>query len=176
MMVGGQVSTDAGTNWTTYHNQPTAQFYRVTTDNHFPFRIYGAHSRTIARYVSCTVLPANAITEADWEASAGGESAHLAPDPDNPDIVYGGTYKGYMSRLDHRTGQTRSTNVWPYNPAGSGVEVMKYRFNWNYPGFFSPHDGDKLYATSNYVHVTYNEGQSWEVISPDLTRGEPANA
>ena len=76
-------------------------------------------------------------------------------------------------RLDHSTGQVRSTNVWPDNPAGSGVEVMKYRFNWNYPVFFSPHDPNKLYAGSNFLHMTTHEGQSWEVISPDLTRGEP---
>ena len=78
-----------------------------------------------------------------------------------------------MMRKDHSNGQTRSTNVWPFNPAGSGAEVMKYRFNWNYPLMFSPHNPKKLYATSNHVHVTYNEGQSWEVISPDLTRNDP---
>jgi hypothetical protein len=78
-----------------------------------------------------------------------------------------------MSRFDHTTGQERSTNVWPFNPAGSGVEVMKYRFNWNFPLLFSPHNPKKLYAGSNYLHVTTNEGQSWEVISPDLTRNDP---
>ncbi len=169
---GGQVSFDAGENWTTYHNQPTSQFYRVTTDNHFPFRIYGAQQdnsaiRILHRSSNST------ITEQDWESTAGGESAHLAPDPNNNDIVYGGTFKGYMMRKDHSTGQTRSTNIWPFNPAGSGAEVMKYRFNWNYPIMFSPHNSKKLYATSNHVHVTYNEGQSWEVISPDLTRNDP---
>jgi photosystem II stability/assembly factor-like uncharacterized protein len=169
---GGQISTDAGENWTTYHNQPTSQFYRVTTDNTFPYRIYGAQQdNSTVRIAHRT--SGNAITESDWEPTAGGESAHLAPDPNNPDIVYGGTYKGYMMMVDHETGQTRSTNVWPFNPAGSGAEVMKYRFNWNYPIFFSPHDDSKLYATSNQVHVSYNGGQSWEVISPDLTRADP---
>ncbi len=169
---GGQVSFDAGANWTTYHNQPTSQFYRVTTDNHFPFRIYGAQQdnstvRILHRSSEST------ISERHWEPSAGGESAHLAPDPLNNDIVYGGTYKGYMMREDHSTGQTRSVNVYPDNPAGSGAEVMKYRFNWNFPVMFSPNDPKKLYATSNHVHVTYNEGQTWEVISPDLTRNDP---
>ncbi len=169
---GGQVTYDGGENWTTYHNQPTAQFYRVTTDNAFPFRILGAQQdNSTVRIFHRT--PESAITERHWEPSAGGESAHLAPDPEMPDIVYGGTYKGYMMRYDHRTGQERSTNVWPDNPAGSGVAVMKYRFNWNYPIFFSPHDPDKLYAGSNYLHVTTNEGQRWEVISPDLTRADP---
>ena len=169
---GAQVSNDAGVNWTTYYNQPTAQFYRVTTDNAFPYRIYGAQQDNSTVRISHRNSEA-ALTESDWERSAGGESAHLAPDPQNPDIVYGGTYKGYMMRKDHKTGQTRSTNVWPFNPAGSGAEVMKYRFNWNYPIFFSPHDPKKLYATSNYVHVSTDEGQSWEVISPDLTRNDP---
>lgn len=169
---GVQVSVDQGNNWSTYYNQPTAQFYRVTTDNHFPYRLLGAQQdnstiRILHRSAGST------ISIRDWEPSAGGESAHLAPDPDNPDIVYAGTYKGYMSRMDHSTGQERSTNVWPDNPAGSGAEVMKYRFNWNYPIFFSPHNSNKIYAASNYLHVTYNEGQSWEVISPDLTRNDP---
>ncbi|MCB0687631.1 MAG: glycosyl hydrolase, partial [Saprospiraceae bacterium] len=169
---GGQVSYDGGENWTTYHNQPTAQFYRVTTDNHFPYHILGAQQdNSTVRILHRT--DGNAITESDWASSAGGESAHLAADPENPEIVYGGTYKGYMLRMDHSTGQVRSTNVWPYNPAGSGVEVMKYRFNWNFPILFSPHDPKKLYAGSNHLHVTTNEGQSWSVISPDLTRNDP---
>lgn len=170
---GAQVSFDAGENWSTYYNQPTSQFYRVTTDNHFPFRILGAQQDNSTVRISHR-SKGNAITERDWEPSAGGESAHLAPDPVNPEIVYGGTFKGYMSRYDHTTGQTRSVNVWPDNPAGSGVEVMKYRFNWNFPTFFSPHDSKRLYACSNFLHVSTNEGQSWEVISPDLTRNDPA--
>ncbi len=169
---GAQVSNDGGENWTTYHNQPTAQFYRVTTDNAFPYRVYGAQQDNTSIRIQHR-SSGSSITERHWEPSTGGESAHLAPDPKNPGIVYGGTYKGYMMRLDHSTGQVRSTNVWPDNPAGSGVEVMKYRFNWNFPVFFSPHHPNKLYAGSNFLHVTTNEGQSWEVISPDLTRGEP---
>lgn len=169
---GAQVSNDAGDNWTTYHNQPTAQFYRVTTDNHFPYRIYGAQQDNSTIRILHRTSDSN-INERHWEPSTGGESAHLAPDPENPEVVYAGTYKGYMMRMDHLTGQERSTNVWPINPAGSGAEVMKYRFNWNYPIFFSPHNPDKLYATSNFIHVSYNEGQSWEVISPDLTRNDP---
>jgi photosystem II stability/assembly factor-like uncharacterized protein len=169
---GAQVSYDQGENWTTMYNQPTAQFYRVTTDNHFPFRIYGAQQDNTSVRINHRGK-GGTITERDWEPSAGGESAHLAPDPKNPDIVYGGTYKGYMMRLDHNTGQVRSTNVWPDNPAGSGAEVMKYRFNWNFPVAFSPHDPNKLYAGSNYLHVSYNGGQSWETISPDLSRNDP---
>jgi photosystem II stability/assembly factor-like uncharacterized protein len=169
---GAQVSNDGGNNWTTYHNQPTAQFYRVSTDNHFPYRIYGAQQDN-----SSIRIPhrtgGNAVTEKDWDALSIGESAHLAPDPLNYDVVFGGDYKGYMTMQDLATGQERSTNVYPDLPAGSGAEVMKYRFNWNYPVFFSPHNPKKLYACSNYLHVSYNGGESWEVVSPDLTRGEP---
>ena len=169
---GAQISNDGGNNWSTYYNQPTAQFYRVTTDNHFPYRIYGAQQdNSTVRILHRT--SGNAITERDWEPSAGGESAHLAPDPNNSDIVYGGTYKGYMMRQDHSVDQTRSVNVWPDNPAGSGAEVMKYRFNWNFPVMFSIHNTKRLYAGSNFLHVTEDEGQSWKVISPDLTRGIP---
>ena len=169
---GAQVSNDGGNNWTTYHNQPTAQFYRVSTDNEFPYRIYGAQQdNSTVRIYHRTA--GNSITESDWEDTAGGESAHLAPDPKNNDIVYGGTFKGYMMREDHEIGQTRSVNVWPDNPAGSGAEVMKYRFNWNFPVKFSVHDPNKLYVGSNYLHMTTNEGQSWQTISPDLTRGLP---
>ena len=169
---GAQISNDGGNNWTTYHNQPTAQFYRVSTDNAFPYRIYGAQQDNSTVRISHRTS-GNAVTESDWESTAGGESAHLAPDPKNNDIVYGGTFKGYMMRQDHSVGQTRSVNVWPDNPAGSGAEVMKYRFNWNFPVKFSMHDSNKLYAGSNYLHMTTNEGQSWKTISPDLTRAIP---
>ena len=169
---GAQVSNDGGNNWTTYFNQPTAQFYRVTTDDSFPYRIYGAqqdNSTVRIKHRSSS----SSITERDWEPSAGGESAHLAPDPKNNNIVFGGTYKGYMMMQDHSNGQIRSVNVWPDNPAGSGAEVMKYRFNWNFPVMFSPNDPNKLYAGSNFLHLSENGGQSWEKISPDLTRNLP---
>ncbi|MGB5556020.1 MAG: glycosyl hydrolase [Flavobacteriaceae bacterium] len=169
---GAQISNDGGNNWTTYGNQPTAQFYRVTTDNQFPYRIYGAQQDNSTVRISHRTT-GNSIGESAWEETAGGESAHLAPDPKNNEIVYGGTFKGYMMREDHSLGQTRSVNVWPDNPAGSGVEVMKYRFNWNFPVKFSIHDNNKLYAGSNFLHVTTNEGQSWKTISPDLTRALP---
>lgn len=169
---GAQISTDAGASWTTYHNQPTAQFYRIATDDHFPYRIYGAQQDN-----SSIRIPHRtdgvAITEKDWEVTTGGESAYHAIDPDNNDIIYGGTYKGYMYRFNHANNQQRSINPWPLNPAGSGVEVMKYRFNWNFPTFFSHHDSDKLYAFSHRVHVSTTEGQNWDTISPDLTRAIP---
>ena len=168
---GAQVSSDDANNWSTYMNQPTAQYYRVATDNSFPYNILVAQQDNSTQRVPHRVN-SGGISERDWERSAGGESAHLAAKPNNPDIVYGGSYGGYLTRLDHSTGEVRSVNVWPNNPMGHGAEDMKYRFQWNFPIFFSPHDPNKLYTTSNRFHVTYNEGEKWEVFSPDLTRNE----
>ena len=169
---GAQVTYDGGETWSTYHNQPTAQFYRVTTDNHFPYRIY------VAQQDNSTIRIAHrtdggAITEDDWEPTAGGESAHIAVDPENNDIVYGGSYDGFLTRVNHETGTLRAINVWPNNPMGHGAEGMKYRFQWNFPIIFSKHNPDRLYTFSQHVHVTENEGQSWKIISPDLTRNDP---
>ncbi|WP_299128617.1 glycosyl hydrolase [uncultured Winogradskyella sp.] len=169
---GAQVTYDGGETWSTYHNQPTSQFYRVTTDNAFPYRIY------VAQQDNSTIrIPHRtdgfSISEDDWESTAGGESAHIAVDPEDNDIVYGGSYDGYLTRVNHKTGTVRAINVWPDNPMGHGAEGMKYRFQWNFPIIFSKHNPDRLYTFSQHVHVTENEGQSWDIISPDLTRSDP---
>lgn len=166
---GAQVSHDGGANWSTYMNQPTAQFYRVTTDNHFPYRIYGAQQDNSTMRIAHR-NEGGAITESDWEVSAGSESGWLAVDPDNPDVVFGGNYGGLLQRLDHGTMARRNVNVYPDNPMGHGAEGMKYRFQWNFPIFFSIHDSKILYTTSNQVHRSTNGGQSWQTISGDLTR------
>lgn len=169
---GAQVSFDAGENWSTYMNQPTSQFYRVTTDNHFPYRILAAQQDNSTVRISHRTN-GRFITESDWESSAGGESAHLAADPLNSDIVYGGSYGGLLTRVNHKTGERRAINVWPDDPMGHGAEDFKYRFQWNFPIFFSPNNKKRLYAASNHLHITENEGQSWKIISPDLTRNDP---
>ncbi|GAB2528799.1 WD40/YVTN/BNR-like repeat-containing protein [Rufibacter soli] len=168
---GAQVSFDGGQNWSTMDNQPTAQFYRVVTDNAFPYRIYGAQQDNSTLRIAHRTT-GRSIGIHDWEETAGAESAHLAVNPKDPEIVYGGNYGGFLARVDHKTGFERTINVWPDNPMGHGAEGMKYRFQWNFPIFFSPHNANRLYTTSNHVHVTTNEGQSWEVISPDLTRND----
>ncbi len=169
---GGQVTFDKGENWSTYYNQPTAQFYRVTTDDHFPYRIYGAQQdNSTVRIAHRT--GSGRITESDWESTAGGESGHIAPDPRNPDIVYGGSYGGFLTRLNHATGESRNIHVWPDNPMGSGAGANKYRFQWNFPIFFSPHDSNTLYTAANVLFKTTDEGQSWTRVSPDLTRNSP---
>ncbi len=169
---GAQVTYDGGETWSTYHNQPTAQFYRVTTDNHFPFRIYAAQQDNSTIRINHR-SDGGSIGVNDWEATAGGESAHIAVDPKNNDIVYGGSYDGFLTRKNHKTGTVRGINVWPDNPMGHGAEGMKYRFQWNFPILFSRHNPKKLYTFSNHVHVTENEGQSWKLLSEDLTRNDP---
>ena len=169
---GAQVSYDGGENWSTYMNQPTSQFYRVTTDDHFPFRIYAAQQDNSTIRINHR-SSGSSISESDWESTAGGESAHIAVDPSNNEIVYGGSYDGFLSRVNHDTKSLRSISVWPDNPMGHGAEGMKYRFQWNFPIIFSKHNPKKLYTFSNQVHVTENEGQSWDIISPDLTRNDP---
>jgi len=170
---GAQVSFDGGTNWSTYMNQSTAQFYRVSTDNSFPYRILGAQQDNSTIRIRSRTFGA-AITEQDWQPTAGSESGYVVADPLNPDIVYGGNYGGYLSRLDHKTGENRAISVWPDNPMGAGADVLKYRFQWNFPIFFSPHDPKKLYAAGNVLFATENEGLSWEAISPDLTTNDKA--
>ena len=169
---GGQVSFDAGENWSTYINQPTAQFYRVTTDNSFPYRIYGAQQDNSTLRIRHRTDGGN-IGLQDWEVSAGGESGHMAIDPNNEDVVFGGSYDGYLEMLNHKTKESRMINPWPDLPMGHGAEGARYRFQWNFPIFFSPHDPAKLYAASQNLHVSYDYGESWSVISPDLTRNDP---
>lgn len=170
---GAQVSNDRGQNWSSYDNQPTAQFYRVTTDNHFPYRIYGAQQDNSTVRIAHR-SSGGSIGERDWEPTAGGESGFIAPDPADPEIVYGGSYGGDLVRVNHRTDQARAVNVWPDNPMGHGAIDIKYRFQWNFPIFFSPHDPKTLYAAANVLFKTNDEGSSWEAISPDLTRNDPS--
>lgn len=168
---GAQVTHDGGETWTTYHNQPTAQFYRVTTDNSFPFRIYAAqqdNSSIRMRHRS----DGRSITDDDWESTAGCECGYLAPRPDDPEIVFGGCYGGLIERKDHRTNYEHIVSVWPENTMGHGAKALRYRFQWNFPIFFSRHDPNKLYSASNYLHQSTDGGQSWKVVSPDLTRND----
>lgn len=168
---GAQVTYDGGETWSTYHNQPTSQFYRLTTDNHFPYRIYAAQQDNSTIRIQHRSMGYE-INEDDWEETAGGESAHIAVDPLDNDIVYGGSYGGYLTRFNHKTKSERAINVYPDDPMGHGAEGMKYRFQWNFPIFFSKHNPKKLYACSQHLHVTENEGQDWKIISPDLSRNE----
>jgi hypothetical protein len=170
---GANVSTDQGRTWSTQGNQPTAQFYRVSTDNHFPYRILGAQQDNSAVRI-LSRGQGGGIGPGDWEETAGGESGYIVADPRNPDIVYGGSYGGLLTRVNHATGEIRDVNPWPNDPMGAGAESAQYRFQWNFPILFSPNDPKTLYVGANVLFKSTDEGQSWQAISPDLTRNDKA--
>ena len=167
---GANVSFNGGRSWTE-QDQPTAQFYRVALDNDFPYNVYGAQQD------NSTVRIASRNTEGgigtrDWYDVGGGESGWVAPSPKDSQIVFAGSYDGLTTRYDHRTGQLRDVNPYPNNPMGAGADVLKYRFQWNFPLLFSPHDPNTLYSAANVLFKSTDEGSSWQVISPDLTRND----
>jgi photosystem II stability/assembly factor-like uncharacterized protein len=167
---GGSVSLNAGKTWSE-QDQATAQFYRVALDSDFPYNIYGAQQdnstvRIASRSTDFT------IERTDWYDVGGGESGWIAPSPKDSNVVFAGSYGGLITRRDHRTGQERNVNPWPDNPMGHGAADLKYRFQWNFPIIFSPHDASTLYTGANVLFKSTNEGQNWEIISPDLTRND----
>jgi len=167
---GANVSIDGGKTWSTQANQPTAQFYRVTVDDDRPYRIYGAQQDNSTVRIRHRAR-GRGIGEDDWESTAGGESGWLAPKPGDSDVVFGGSYGGYLQRVDHDSGLRRNVTVWPDNPMGAGVEAMRYRFQWNFPILWSRHD-DVLYTGAQVLFASRDEGRSWQPISPDLTRND----
>ncbi len=168
---GGQVTYNGGETWSSYYTSATAQFYHVTTDNQFPYRIYGAQQDNSTVAIKSRT-EGGTIGERDWHPVAGGESGYIAPDPENPNVTYGGSYGGYLERFNDNTEQSDRVDVWPDNPMGHGAVDLEYRFQWTFPIHISPHDPDVLYTTSQYVHRSTNEGMSWERISEDLTRDD----
>ena len=165
---GPWVTTDGGVNYTET-DLPTAQFYHVNLDNDFPYNVYGAQQdNSSIRIASGTGNSAIGIR--DWHAVAGGEAGYIVPNPKNSDITVGGEYGGYLSMYNKKTDQYKFISVYPEMVFGAGAESKKYRFNWTFPISWSPHNSDALYACSQFVHRSNNLGESWETISPDLTR------
>ena len=169
---GANVSFDRGLTWSPQSNQPTAQMYRVSTDNAFPYRLLGGQQDNSAVRIRSRSARGSVIGVRDWEPTAGGESGHIAAKPDNPDIVVGGSYGGLLRVVDHSTGISRAIDVWPDNPMGWGAAELKYRFQWNFPIVFSQHDPDILYVAADVLFRSDDLGQSWDTISPDLTRND----
>jgi photosystem II stability/assembly factor-like uncharacterized protein len=169
---GGTISFDAGATWSSIYNQPTAQFYHVTTDNQFPYRIYGAQQDNSAVSIASR-SDDGLIGERDYYSVAGCENATVAVDPRNPLVTYGGCYMGAFSRYDHGRRQERDISVGLRNYDGWGAGEVPERFQWTFPVLVSPHDPQTLYVASQHVWRTQNEGASWEKISPDLTVHEP---
>jgi hypothetical protein len=167
---GANVSFNGGKSWTE-QDQPTAQFYRVALDNDFPYNIYGAQQdNSTVRIASRTTE--GGITRDDWYDVGGGESGWIAPSPKDSNIVFAGSYGGLITRYDHRTGSCATSILIPNNPMGAGADVLKYRFQWNFPILFSPHDPNTLYTARQRSLQVDERRQSWEVISPDLTRND----
>lgn len=168
---GASVSVDKGKTWSK-ESFATAQFYHVVADNHIPYRIYGCQQDNSA--VVLTPGQRGRPDRPNWEGTAGGEAGYIAVNAKNPDLVYGGNYSGYLEELDTRTDQSRNINPWPENPMGHPASDLKHRMQWTFPIVFSPTDPNVLYTASQYLLRTTNRGQSWQQISPDLTRNDPS--
>lgn len=168
---GANISFNGGASWSTQENQPTVQFYRVITDNRFPYHVYGGQQDNSTVAIASRTN-GRGIGWKDWYAVAGGESAFIAFDEDNPRYVYGGSYQGNISEFDHNTYQNRDIMAYPVVGLGSLPKEMKYRFNWNSPIIVSQHDKKTMYHGSQLVLRSVDGGDSWEEISPDLTRND----
>jgi len=174
---GACVSFNRGASWSTIENQPTAEFYHLAVDNQFPYRVYGTQQDNSAISVpSRSNLGAIRLSEAYPVGSS--ESGHIAVRPDDANIVYSGAVGsapgggGILLRYDHRSGEVRIITVWPEATGIAGAKDLKYRFQWTYPIALSPHNPNVLFSTGNHVFRSADEGTSWEMISPDLTRND----
>ena len=167
---GANVSFNGGRSWTE-QDQATAQFYHVTTTNHFPYRVCGAQQDNST--LCGPSRKAEGIDISDWYDVGGGESGYIAVRPDTPDIVFAGSYGGYLTRKDINTEFERDINPWPNNPMGHDAADARYRFQWTFPIVISPHNPSRMYVGSSVIFQTDNEGQTFKPISPDLTRNDP---
>jgi photosystem II stability/assembly factor-like uncharacterized protein len=168
---GANVSLNGGRSWTAQDNQPTAQFYHVAVDDQFPYWVYGAQQdNSTVRIASRT--DTGSIDKPDWYPVGGGESGYVVPVPGNADIVYAGSYGGLITRWDYRTRSQRVITAWPENPMGWGAADLKYRFQWTAPIVVSRFDPRVIYHAAQVLFKSTNEGQSWEIISPDLTTND----
>ena len=170
---GANVSFNAGASWTRQDNQPTAQFYHVTTTNHSPYQICGAQQDNSTVCIASRT-DGGSIGATDWYEVGGCESGYISAKSDDPDVTYAGCYGGYIGRFDRRNGQERNVSVWPENPMGWGAAELKYRFQWTFPIVQSPQNPRVLYAAGNVLFKSTNEGQTWAPISGDLTRNDKA--
>ncbi|NNK10722.1 MAG: glycosyl hydrolase [Flavobacteriaceae bacterium] len=167
---GAAISFDYAKTWTSQDIMPTAQFYRINTDRLFPYNIYGGQQDNSSVRIPHLSLSSSGIGERDWTSSAGGESAFLAFDPDNPRYVMGGSYLGYIDLLDTQTKSRTKVLAAPIQYLGMAARDMKYLFNWNAPIVRSQHEDNTFFHGAQMVLRTRDMGVSWEEISPDLTR------
>jgi photosystem II stability/assembly factor-like uncharacterized protein len=165
---GAVITLDNGRTWSSWYNQPTAQFYHVVTDDAFPYRVYGAQQDAGTAGVTSR-SDFGEITFRDWAPVGAGESGYIAPDPLDPDIIYGGGTYGEVHRFDRRTGQSQDISPWPLSPFGQPLPGWKYRFTWTSPLVFDRVDRHALYLGAQMVLRTRDGGLHWDSISPDLT-------
>lgn len=166
---GASVSTDGGLNWSK-ESYSTAEIYHVVADNHIPYRILGAQQDNSSLRVSPGEFDRQ--DHRNWDSTAGGESGYLAAKTDDPEIVYGGNYSGELIEINYHTGLSRNINPWPDNPMGHAAADLKHRIQWTFPIVTSPHDPKVLYTASQFLLKTTDGGQTWKMISPDLTRND----
>jgi len=169
---GSAITFNSGRIWSTQSNMPTAQFYRINVDNQFPYRIYGGQQDNTSVSIASRELGSGGITTASWTASAGGESAFLAFDPNDPKYVMGGSYQGTIEVLDVRANGSTGVMAAPIQYLGMDAKDIKYRFNWNAPIIWSKHEPSAYYHGAQYLLKTTDMGRSWKEVSPDLTRNE----
>ncbi|MEO5675810.1 MAG: hypothetical protein ABIQ74_14300, partial [Chitinophagales bacterium] len=168
---GGEITFDGGKSFSDL-DFPTGQFYHVSVDNDFPYGVYGCQQDNSSIKIKSRTDNFS-IDAGDWFPVAGGEAGYLVSDPLDSHITYGGEYDGQMSRYNDITRQYQYVNPYPEAWIGSGSESKQYRFQWTYPIVFSPHNPKELFVTSQFVHRSFDGGNSWEIISPDLTRHDP---
>jgi photosystem II stability/assembly factor-like uncharacterized protein len=170
---GAEITFNGGRTWSSQHNQATAQFYRVNVDKQFPYHVYGGQQDN-SSIIIASRNNGRGITDKDWREGPGCESAWVAFDnPEDPQVLFGGCYQGYIDALDTRTGESKDIMAYPSLNLAVPPKDMKYRFNWNAPIVASVHEPGTIYHAGNVVLRSRDKGMRWEVISPDLTRNEP---
>lgn len=170
---GATVSTDAGKTWSTEHNQPTGQFYHVNLDDQFPYHIYGAQQDE-GSFEGPSASSGGTIPLEDWHRVAYGESTYSVPQPGDPKITYGSGYYSIFVKHDRRTNEYHSVSPWPHYQEGASSGELKYRFGWTHPILFSPANPKELLIAAQYVFKSDDYGETWNRISPDLTRNQPS--
>ncbi len=166
---GACISLNGGKTWSTQLNQPTPEFYPVSIDTQFPYRLYAGQQDNSTISVPSR-NPGGITNQQNWFSIGGGECADVGVNPNNPDIIWAGSYSGEITIMNRATGQVRQVTAYPHYTEGTQQRDLKYRWQWNFPIAVSQYDPQTVYHTANYVFKTTNDGQNWEKISPDLTR------
>jgi photosystem II stability/assembly factor-like uncharacterized protein len=168
---GVSISLNGGRTWSTWYNQPTGQLYHVSADRQFPYNVCGSQQDS-----GSVCLPSRSnrgsITERDFTAVGGNEAGWTAPDPKDPNIVFGTDTYGTVTRFNRRTSQAQLVTPWPLPAFGINISQRKYRSPWTTALVFSPADPNALYLGTQFLLKTVDGGLHWQTISPDLTRTE----